>query len=360
MKRVLFITTIMMGAMFAPTATYAQFGNLKGLAKKAKEKAKETVGSTSENVGSVTNEVTTTTRGAAPWPMLSSEPVYNGKSCQQFLLGIANESDTYITSLRDQMYARYKSNAKLAQSGDMDAMSENQNFQRFYYAINTMVNSNVFNVSLSSNGTVNASDARLLITSEKGAGIGYYAMEKGGKAVFVTMKDDGAFLNAEDLAIAKQAAARMRKLEILTKGLNEAFQGAGEDCDRYLRSMSDYCGIYANIVEKACANNTPENIERKPRPAAGNMHAQLKAQALAVAKAADSDVVDVIITSAQWDVKMKGLIPVNRNVYGYYVVKDEQGLMCVSRMWTEDYLGDGKYGKLRAGGVGTASPFYIK
>ena len=81
---------------------------------------------------------------------------------------------------------------------------------------------------------------------------------------------------------------------------------------------------------------------------------------LQVAKAADPDVVDVIITSAAWDVKMKGAIPVNRNVYGYYVVKDAQGLMCVSRMWTEDYIGNGKYGKMRAGGVGVSSPFYIK
>lgn len=46
--------------------------------------------------------------------------------------------------------------------------------------------------------------------------------------------------------------------------------------------------------------------------------------------------------------------------YGYYVVKDAQGLMCYSRAWTEDYLGDGKYGKMRAGGVGVGSPFYIK
>jgi hypothetical protein len=77
-------------------------------------------------------------------------------------------------------------------------------------------------------------------------------------------------------------------------------------------------------------------------------------------KAEDPDVVDVIITSAVWDVKMKGLVPLLRNVYGYYVVKDAQGLMCLSRAWTEDYLGDGKYGKMRPGGVGVGSPFYIK
>ena len=34
-------------------------------------------------------------------------------------------------------------------------------------------------------------------------------------------------------------------------------------------------------------------------------------------------------------------------------------IMCLPRMWTEDY-NNGTYGKLRAGGTGTESPFYIK
>ncbi|MBQ9284708.1 MAG: hypothetical protein IJ209_00260 [Bacteroidaceae bacterium] len=53
---------------------------------------------------------------------------------------------------------------------------------------------------------------------------------------------------------------------------------------------------------------------------------------MAVAKAEDAEVVDVIITSSQWDVKMKGLVPVFRNVYGFYIYKDEQGLQCYPRM----------------------------
>ena len=90
------------------------------------------------------------------------------------------------------------------------------------------------------------------------------------------------------------------------------------------------------------------------------MHSSMKAKALAVAKADDPEVVDVIITSPSWDVKMKNLVPVCRNIYGYYIYKDENGLQCYSRMWTEDYQGNGKYGELRKGGVGTGSPFYIK
>lgn len=358
LKKSLRLVVLFMGTVMVPAVSYAQFGSLKGLAKKAKEKAQETVGNSTESISGVTEDVSSATRGTAPWPM-QSNPVYNGKSTKQFLLSIADESDESLIALRDQMYARFKTNAKLAQAGNMDAMDENQNLSRFYYDIFTIINCNVFNVSVSGD-KIDASDARYLITTNQGGGIGYYAMNKSGKFQFVTMKDDGAFLNGEELATAKQAATRMRKLQILTKGLNEMYQSAGEDCDRGLKTMNEYCGLYADAVEKACANNTPENIERKPRPAAGKMHAQLKAQALQVAKAEDPDVVDVIITSAAWDVKMKGLVPLLRNVYGYYVVKDAQGLMCLSRAWTEDYLGNGKYGKMRPGGVGVGSPFYIK
>ena len=356
------ICTMMTGALLAPTVTYAQFGSLKGLTKKVKEKAKETVGDTGESLGAATSEVTATTRGTAPWTM-QGQQVYKGKDLRAFLYNIADESDEYLTELRQQMDSRFKSNAKLLSNygpGSDVAQMENQQFERFYYEILTLVNSNVSNVQLSANGAIDSSDGRYLITNRKGSGIGFFVMNKGGKFLFVSAKDDGSFLDDEDAAIAKDAAARMRKLQIMTKGLHEVYESAGVDCDRYIRALYNYCGIYANAVEEACANNSPENIERKDRPAAGAMHASLKAQALQVAKAADPDVVDVIITSAAWDVKMKGAIPVNRNVYGYYVVKDAQGLMCVSRMWTEDYIGNGKYGKMRAGGVGVSSPFYIK
>ena len=365
-RKSLWLVVLLMGTWMVPTVCNAQFGSLKGLAKKAKEKAQETVGNTGENLNSVTSGVTSdvtsgvtsATRGTAPWPM-QSNAAYNGKSTKQFLQDIAEESDESLIALREQMYARFKTNAKLAQAGDMDAMNENGNFGGFYYAIFNIINGNVFNVSYIG-GKIDASDAHYLITTNKGGGIGYYAMNKGGKFRFTTSQGDGAFLGSEDLATAKQAASRMRKFQILTEGLTEAYQSAGEDCDRGLRTMNESSRLYAEAVEEACAANTPENIERKARPTAGKMHASLKAQALQVAKAEDPDVVDVIITSAQWDVKMKGLVPLLRNVYGYYVVKDAQGLMCYSRAWTEDYLGDGKYGKMRAGGVGVGSPFYIK
>lgn len=352
--------------LFAAHPAYAQFGGLKGLAKKVKESAKQSVGNLAGNGGDVGNAVSAATAGnlgAAPWPMSGGQ--YNGKDTRAFLYDIANVSDEEITALRDQNLSRYKNNLSILARQDYSeasnvARQENENFLRLLYELRTIVSSNVLNVQVSSQGAINGSNARYLITSEKGAGIGCYAMEKNGQFTFVTLKDDGTFLNAEEMAAATSAAARMRKYQQLTYGLRTVLQEDKSNYDVNLGVMYNLCSMYANAVEKACEYNKPDNIERKPRPSAGALHASMKAQALAVAKADDPEVVDVIITSGQWDVKMRGPVPVNRNIYGYYIYKDEYGLQCCSRMWTEDYIGNGKYGSLRKGGVGVGSPFYIK
>ena len=296
-----------------------------------------------------------------PWPM--SGGLYKGKDARAFLYDIAEVSDAEIAQLRDVFLARYKSNLEHIANYDAradQAQQENMNLLRFLYEMNTIVNVNVSNVWVSYDGSVDDSRAYYLVTRRGGGGIGYFVTQKDGKFLFVTKEGDGAFLDAEDLAVAKEAAERMRKYQILTKGLRDVLKADTMNYDANIGAMYDICGLYANAVEKACEGNTAANIERKPRPAAGGLHASMKAAALSVAKADDPDVVDVIITSNQWDVKMNGAVPVNRNIYGYYIYKDENGLQCYSRMWTEDYQGNGKYGPLRKGGVGAGSPFYIK
>jgi hypothetical protein len=118
--------------------------------------------------------------------------------------------------------------------------------------------------------------------------------------------------------------------------------------------------MLAKALEEALEGNKPENIEYKAMPKAGAMHAKFKAEALAIAKADDPNVIDVIITSNDWDVKMNGLVPERRNIYGYYITQDKLGKICKDRMWTQKYQGDGKYGKLKAGGVGVSADFYVK
>lgn len=364
MRKGLLLTFAAVALMTAQPAQ-AQLGKLKGLAGKAKEKVKQTVkdkvGNIGESTGSVAGEVLNVARGTAPWPMSGGD--YNGKDVRKFIYEITDVSDAELIALRDQNLARYKTDANIMNNGGNYGGTENQeiqNYLRFLFELQTLVSINVNNVSISSDGTFDISEAYYLITCREGAGIGYFVTKKDGRFVFVTKKGDGVYLSTEDVATAQQAAQRMRKLQLFTSGLRDVMKTDKQNYNGKLAALSDICGHYADAVEEACKTNTPENIERKPRPANGAMHASMKAQALAVAKADDPEVVDVIITSAQWDVKMKGAIPVNRNIYGYYIYKDENGLQCYSRMWTEDYKGNGKYGSLRKGGVGVESPFYIK
>ena len=354
----------------------AQFGSLRGIAKmvkdglnnqqqpsaEQKQPAAEVKQPVTERPAAVQAQPQSQPQpAAAPWPMCGG--LYKDKSPREFLYNIADESDGELSAMRDKLLSRYKSNLSTISNWGPNAdiaQQENQNFLRFLYEIQTIVSANTSNVSVSYNGAINSSDAHYLITNRKMSGIGCFVMEKGGRFQFVMKDDSGTFLNAEELSVAKDAATRMRKLQQLTYGLNDALKADQSNYDVNLGMLYNICGMYANAVEKACEENKPENIERKPRPAAGSLHASMKAQALAVAKAEDPDVVDVIITSSQWDVKMRGAIPVNRNIYGYYIYKDEFGLQCYSRMWTEDYQGNGKYGPLRKGGVGVGSPFYLK
>ena len=369
--------------LMAVTPAYAQFGSLKGLAKGAKQKVTTVTNKPTQTVTTRTQpqevtrghvqlrggeqeeeaeETTTTTEYvAAPWPMCGG--LYKDKSPREFLYNIADVSDGELTAMRDKCFARYKTNVPIVNNWGPNAdilQQENQNFLRFLYEMRTILSANLSNVNVSYNGAIESSDAYYLITNRQMGGIGCFAKEKDGKFQFVLKDGSGTFLNAEELATAKDAAARMRKFQQLTYGLNDVLKVDQNNYDVNLGMMYNLSGMYANAVEKACDYNKPENIERRPRPAGGALQASMKAKALAVAKADDPDVVDVIITSGQWDVKKNAFgVPVNRNIYGYYIYKDEFGLQCYPRMWSEDYQG-GTYGALRKGGVGVGSPFYIK
>ena len=199
----LLVVSLVVALLMPPTAD-AQFRSLKGLGNKLKEKVKEAakdkgkdIGNIGESVseGNVPGVATTIARSEAPWPM-SENPTYNGKDVRTFLYNIVDESDDYLTSLREEMYSRYKDNAKIIKNmgeGYYEAQTENQNLMRFYYEIQTFVNINVGNVHIN-NGVINANDPHLLITSRKGGGIGYWVMNKNGNFRFCTSSGDGAYL----------------------------------------------------------------------------------------------------------------------------------------------------------------------
>ncbi len=373
----MFMTIVV--AFFVQTSANAQLGGLLNKAKKA-------VGNTTEKaVGKAADKTVSSVGGgpACPW-MMSEEATYNGndyedpKNVKAFIWNLDKLEKSDVEALRKQIDERFKYDMKLlklkeqgtVKSGNPmyaeceKAKKEIDKWETLYGSILQMFSIVISNVSVKDGGIQGISDARYMLTNNQSGGLGAVAVGTiTSECKFVDVFSSGGdkFLDAEAIEWAKKAVKRMRNIQALGYNLRGLFEETGYKADdERMPLIYNLAGMYAGVTEKAIEHNKPENIQRMARPKAGALHASLKAKALAVAKSKHSNVVDVIITSDKWDVKMKGLVISHRSVYGYYLVKDDNGTLCTPRAWTQDYMGNGKYGELREGGVGVAAEFYVK
>lgn len=387
--KTLLVAAITMAAMSVPTTANAQLG---GLMKKAKEKAKEKV---EQVVDKKKNEAVEkgkqtvkdakdeakmkaleTQRPPLPWVM-AEDGTYNGIGLEEFVDRMAEMDITEdgLRELKNQMDARFKHNhilEKLNSGPDIDTklqeniMKENERYWQFYDKISswTLVLINSTKVTEDADGAVSVSTKGSMMTANKyrakGSVQGITLVSRNGKYVFATLGGQGSYLNDADLEGAKKCAKQMHLFQIFTKDIHQLWDEVGEKYSDTKKYMYYNQNVYTNAVDQAIAHNTPENIDYKPMPKAGSMQAKFKSEALAIAKADDPKVIDIVITSNDWDVLMKGLVPERRNIYGYYITQDELGKICKERVWTQKYQGNGNYGKLKAGGVGVSSDFYVK
>ena len=383
--KTLLVAAITMAAMSMPSTANAQLG---GLVKKAKDKAKEkveqVVDKKKEDVKKEAKKAKEdakmkaleTQRPPLPWVM-DPNGTYNGIGMEEFVDRMVEMDITEdgLKELKSQLDARFKHNHvldKINSGPDYDVklwesiQKENERYWQFYDKISswTLVLINSTKVTEDANGAVSVSTKGSLMTANKyrakGSAQGITLVSRNGKYVFATLGGQGSFLNAADLEGAKKCAKQMHLFQIFTKDTPQLWDELGEKYSNTQKYMYYNQNVYANAADQAIAQNSPENIDYKPMPKAGAMHSKFKAEALAIAKAEEPGVIDIIITSNDWDVKMNGLVPERRNIYGYYITQDKNGKICKDRMWTQKYQGDGKYGKLKAGGVGVSSDFYVK
>ncbi len=371
--KTLLVAVMVMAAMSVPGTANAQLG---GLVNKAKKKAEQVVDKKKDDVKKEAKkakeeakmQALETQRPPLPWPM-SENPQYNGKSVEEFLKGIADVPDEEVKALREQLDARFKHNCQLNKinSGpDYDVKlwesinKENENWWKFYGTLAQITRTALDGVYSDPDGTLHTENQSYFLNGRGSGPRGVRIERHDGKFKFCSLGHQAIFLDEKEVAAATDAAKRSRKFQILTLAIHKMLDEAGEKYDYDDRYMYNYAGMLAKALEEALEGNKPENIEYKSMPKAGAMHAKFKAEALAIAKADDPNVIDVIITSNDWDVKMNGLVPEKRNIYGYYITQDKNGKICKDRMWTQKYQGNGKYGKLKAGGVGVSSDFYVR
>lgn len=186
----------------------------------------------------------------------------------------------------------------------------------------------------------------------------YVARNKSGKLQFYSFTTgQGTYAEEDDIVEITKHKAIVQRLRILLEGLTtegDSKYAKGDDCNQLEKDHAK-CNIWLSLVYEANENNSPDNIQKSPMPKAGKLNASLKAKALAIAKEDDSSVIDVVITSNNWEVK-----PLERRIVtGYIIRKDKNGKLACERSWCQDYMGGGKYGSLRHYGVGLRT-FYIQ
>ena len=383
--KTLLVAAMVMAAMSVPGTANAQFG---GLVKKAKEKAKEKVEQVvdkkkeeAKDKGKKIKEESKmkaleTQRPPLPWVM-APNGTYNGIDLEEFVDRMAemDVTEDQLKELKSQLDARFKHNHtldKINSGPDYDVklwesiQKENERYWQFYDKISSgtiaMINST--KVTEDANGAVSVSTKGSMMLVNKfrknGSAQGITLVSRNGKYVFASLGGQGSYLSGADLEGAKKCAKQMHLFQIFSKDIHLLWDEVGEKYSDTKKYMYYNQNVYANAADQALAQNTPENIDYKAMPKAGSMQAKFKAEALAIAKADDPKVIDVVITSNDWDVVMKGLVPERRNIYGYYITQDNLGKKCSERVWTQKYQGNGSYGKLKAGGVGVSADFYVK
>jgi len=379
------LAAVTMVAMCAPATAHAQLG---GLVNKAKKKAKETVEQVVDKKktdvqekakGEVKNakndakmKALEAQRPPLPWIMGLSK--FSEDTIKEFARETLGKlPDDNVIALRDSLCARYKSNKLLmaalkeAQIDDYrlneSLENEQQRFNDFYNQLEwSIVPSLLLGVKGEKldgeSATMKYERPRYHVV----AGISTYSAFKTVKGDVYFMSVLGGtrvFLKANEAAEVQAEIDRVRKIILLSKGIGTFAKEVGDkpEAHGFLPFLAE---DWVKRVDAALANNKPENIQYRDMPRAGSMHAKFKAEALAIAKAENPKVIDVVITSDDWDVLMKGVVPERRNIYGFYITQDELGKICTERVWTQKYQGNGKYGKLKAGGVGVSTDFYVK
>ena len=121
--------------------------------------------------------------------------------------------------------------------------------------------------------------------------------------------------------------------------------------------------VCAMNIEKAIKNNSPSVIKYHPISEfpKGAMHNALAKDALACAKGAFPNAVDVIVSSNDWTInRNKWGVIISRICFGWMVVQDDLGKKVVPARWFQDNQGGDKYGKLKLGITGGNKVFYLK
>jgi len=289
-----------------------------------------------------------------PWVLDKDYEAWNDKHpVNKYIKTLGKEKKEDVLELDKQLRARIEEDRKIVAAGGKgktEAEEEIERYEDFLGALGTEVNIN--------------SDIKIDVEKKK---MDFYYVKvffsnfsrdvnynkADGKCYFYGLNGEPEYIREKEIPYAEETRKRMAYINVFC---------ANQGNDRYMILQSK-AAVCAMNIEKAIKNNSTDVVILHPISEfpKGSMHNEQAKDALACAKGAFPNAVDVIVNSNDWTINRNqwGVI-ISRICYGWMVVQDDIGKKVVPARWYQDNQGGDKYGKLQLGITGGNKVFYVK
>ena len=289
-----------------------------------------------------------------PWVLDKDYEAWNDKHpVNKYIKALGKEKKEDVLELDKQLRARIEEDRKIVAAkgkGAEEAEQEIERYEDFLGALGTEVNIN--------------SDIKIDVEKKK---MDFYYVKvffsnfsrdvrrfsKDGKVYFIGKNGEPEFIREKEIPYAEETRKRMAYIYTFY---------ANQGNDRYMQIMSK-AAVCAQHIEQALKNNSPDVVIFHPISEfpKGSMHNALAKDALACAKGAFPNAVDVIVNSNDWAINRNALgVILSRICSGWMVVQDDLGKKVIPARWFQENQGGDKYGILQLGTYGGNSVYYVK
>ncbi len=289
-----------------------------------------------------------------PWVLDKDYESWNDKDpINKYIKNLGKEPKEAVLELDKQLRARIEEDRKIVAAGGKDkaeAEKEIERYEDFLSALGTVVSIN--------------SDIKIDVENKK---MDFYYVKiffsnfsrdvkrfsKDGKIYFIGTNGEPEYIREKEIPYAEATRKCMAYINVFC---------GNQGNDRYMQLQSK-AAVCAMNIEKAIKNNSPDVIIFHPISEfpKGSMHNDYAKDALACAKGAFPNAVDVIVNSNDWGINRNqwGVI-ISRICSGWMVVQDDLGKKVIPARWFQDNQGGDKYGILQLGTYGGNRIYYVK
>ena len=289
-----------------------------------------------------------------PWVLEKDYESWNDQHpVNKYIKNLGKEKKEDVLELDKQLRARIDEDRKIVAAGgkgQTEAEEEIDRYEAFLGALETVVNIN--------------SDIKIDVEKKK---MDFYYVKvffsnfsrdvnynkADGKCYFYGLNGEPEYIREKEIPYAEETRKLMAYINVFC---------ANQGNDRFMQIQSK-AAVCAINIEKAIKINSPDVVIRHPISEfpKGSMHNEQAEDALACAKGAFPNTVDVIVSSNDWTInRNKWGVIISRICFGWMVVQDDLGKKVVPARWFQDNQGGDKYGKLQLGITGGNKVFYLK